>query len=169
MRRLQQEAETTKKGTIIMSMIPRDPFEALTPTPLREAMNRLFEESFVGPHWTTRSFPLDIYESQDKQQYVVEAAISGFKPEEIQVTAEGNTVTVHAAKKEERKEEKGTYMRRERYEGEMTRTVTLPSAIDVGRIQATYEHGVLTLRVPKAEAAKPKQIPVQTKEATGTR
>ena len=151
-----------------MSMIPRDPFEALMP--LREAMNRLFEESFIGPRFEffpARTFPLDIYESEDKQQYVFEAPVSGFKPEEIQVTVEGNTLTIRAAKKEETKAEKGTYMRRERYEGEMSRSVTLPSAIDESRVQATYEHGVLTLRVPKAEGAKPKQIPVQVKETAG--
>lgn len=153
-----------------MSMIPRDPFEALMP--LREAMNRLFEESFVGPRFEffpARPFPLDISESEDKQQYVIEASVSGFKPEEIQVTAEGDTLTIHAAKKEEKKEEKGTYVRRERYAGEMSRSVTLPTAIDVNQIQATYEHGVLTLRVPKAEGAKPKQISIQVKETTGAR
>ena len=147
-----------------MSMIPRDPFEALTP--LREAMNRLFEESFVGPRFeflTAHTFPLDIYESEDKQQYVIEASVSGFKPEEIQITAEGNSLTIRAARKHEEKAEKGTYVRRERYEGEMSRSVTLPSAIDANKVQATYEHGVLMLHVPKAEDAKPKQIPVQVK------
>lgn len=153
-----------------MSMIPRDPFEALLP--LREAMNRLFEESFVGPRlefFTARTFPLDIYESEDKQQYVVEASVSGFKPEDIQITAEGNTLAIRAAKKEEMKTGKGPYVRRERYEGEMSRSVTLPGAIDASKVEATYEHGTLTLRIPKAEEAKPKQIPVKVKEAAGAR
>ncbi len=151
-----------------MSMIPRDPFEALTP--LREAMNRLLEESFIWPRFellTARTFPLDIYESEDKQRYVIEASVSGFKPEEIRITAEGNTLMIRAAKKEEKKEEKGAYVRRERYEGEMSRSVTLPSAIDASKVEATYENGVLTLRIPKAEEAKPKQIPVKVKEAAG--
>ena len=154
-----------------MSMIPRDPFEALLP--LREAMSRLFEESFVGPRFefftTARTFPLDIYESEDKQQYVVEASVSGFKPEDIQIMAEGNTLTIRATKKEETKAEKGAYVRHERYEGEMSRSVTLPSAIDASKVEATYEHGVLTLHIPKAEGAKPKQIPVKIKEAAGKR
>ncbi len=154
-----------------MSMIPRDPFEALLP--LREAMNRLFEESFVGPRFefftTARAFPLDIYESEDKQQYVVEASVSGFKPEDIQIMAEGNTLTIRAVKKEETKAERGSYVRRERYEGEMSRTVTLPGPIDASKVEATYENGVLTLHIPKAEGAKPKQIPVKVKEAAGKR
>jgi HSP20 family protein len=153
-----------------MSMMRRDPFDALMP--LREAMNRLFEESVVGPRFeffTGRSFPLDVYESQDKQQYIVEAALSGFKPEEIQVTAEGETLSIHTAKKEETNVEKGSYVRRERYEGEMTRTVTLPALIDADKVQATYEHGVLKIAIPKSEAAKAKQIPIQAKEPAGIR
>jgi HSP20 family protein len=135
-------------------------------------MNRLFEESFIGPRFelfTGRTFPLDVYESPDKQQYVIEASVSGFKPDEIQVTAEGDTVMIRAAKKEEAKAEKGAYMRRERYEGEISRSVTLPSTIDATKVQASYEHGVLTLRIPKTEEMKPKQIPIQVKEITGAR
>jgi len=118
---------------------------------------------------TARTFPLDIYESEDKQHYVVEASVSGFKPEDIQITAEGNTLTIHAAKKAEKKEEKGAYVRRERYEGEMSRSVTLPSAIDARKVEATYEHSVLSLRIPIAEEAKPKHIPVKVKEAASKR
>jgi HSP20 family protein len=85
-----------------MSMMRRDPFDALTP--LREAMNRLFEESFVGPRleaFSRHTFPLDIYESKDKQ-YVVEAALPGLKSEDIQITAEGNVLSIHTEKKEGR-------------------------------------------------------------------
>lgn len=155
-----------------MSMIWRDPSEMFLP--LRQAMDRLFEGSFVWPGrfdlFTGQTFPIDVYESPDKQQYVVEATVAGFKPEEIQITAEGNALSIHAAKKgEEKKEEKGGYVRRERYEGEMTRTVSLPGPIDESRVEATYEHGVLTLHVPKAEGVKPKQIPIKVKEAAGAR
>src|SRR5436305_7242978 len=57
-----------------MSLVPRDPFDALTP--LREAMNRLFEDSFFGPRFdilTGRAFPVDLYETEDGKQYVIEA------------------------------------------------------------------------------------------------
>jgi HSP20 family protein len=59
-------------------------------------------------------------------------------------------------------------VRRERYEGEMIRTIALPTQIQPEKVQATYEHGVLKLQVPKSEAAKPKQIEVKVKEAKGT-
>src|SRR5260370_40595276 len=152
-----------------MSMLWRDPSEMFLQ--LRQAMDRLFEGSFVWPGrfdlFAGQTFPVDIYESPDKQQYVVEATVAGFKPEEIQITAEGSQLSIHAAKKEEKKEEKGGYVRHERYEGEMTRTVSLPGPIDESRVEATYQHGVLTLHVPRAEGAKPKQIPIKVKEAAG--
>jgi HSP20 family protein len=106
---------------------------------------------------------MDVRESDDKQQYILEANMAGFKPEEINITSSGDTITIHAAKKGEEKTEKAGYMRRERYIGEMNRTVTLPSHIDADKIQANYDQGVLTLRIPKAAEAKTKQIPVQAK------
>ncbi len=148
-----------------MPLVPFDPFEARMS--LREAINRLFEESFVWPHFEffpARSFPVDIYESEDKKQYVIEASLPGFTPEELQITAVGEMLTISAAKKGEEKLEKGTYMRHERYEGEMSRTFTFPTFVDAENVQATFEHGVLKLYIPKTEEAKPKQIPVKIKE-----
>lgn len=153
-----------------MTLIPRDPFDALVP--LREAMNRLIEDSFVGPTrfemFTGRTFMVDLYETEDRQKYVLEAALPGFKPEDLQITAMGDTITIHVAKKEVKKEEKTSYVRRERFEGEMTRSFTLPTAIESNKIEALYEHGVLKLTIPKAEQAKPKPITVQAKEFAGT-
>jgi HSP20 family protein len=149
----------------VMSLVPRNPWEALTP--LREAMNQLFEESFVGPRFeliTGRAFPVDVYESQDKKEYIVEAALPGIKPQDLQITVEGNTVNIRATKKEEEKVEKGTYMRRERFEGEMSRMIALPDRIDADKVQASYEDGILVLHIPKSVGAQPKQISIQTKE-----
>ncbi len=152
-----------------MSMIWRDPREALMP--LRDAVNRLFEESFIWPGrlevFTGRSFPVDVYETKDQQGYVIEASLPGAKPEDISISAMGDTLTITYATKGEEKVEKPSYVRRERYEGEMTRTIALPTQIQPEKVQATYEHGVLTLQVPKSEAAKPKQIEVKVKKAAG--
>jgi HSP20 family protein len=150
-----------------MSMMWRDPREAFTP--LRDVMNRLFEESFIWPGrlevFTGRTFPVDVYETKDQQGYVVEASIPGAKPDDISISAMGDTLTIRYATKGEEKVEKPNYVRRERYEGEMTRTIALPTQIQSDKVQATYEHGVLTLQVPKSEAVKPKQIEVKVKEA----
>ena len=153
-----------------MTLIWRDPFEATMP--LREAMNRLFEEGFLGPRFeflTPRTFPVDMYESEDQRYYVIEAALPGFKPEELHITAVGDTLTIAAIKKEEEKLEKELYVRRERYMGEMTRTFTLPTVVDVEKIEAVFEYGVLKLFIPKAEEVKPKEIPIKVKELAGVR
>ena len=87
--------------------------------------------------------------------------------EELEVTALGDTLTIHYATKGEEKVEKAKYVRRERYEGEMSRTIMLPSQIDPEKVQAAYESGVLTLHIPKSAATKPKQIAVKVKESAG--
>ncbi len=142
---------------------------ALTPweqdmMPLREAMNRLLEESFIGTGRLlepfVRVFPVDVRETDDT--YVVEASLPGVKADEIEVTAEDNMLTIRATRKQEEETKKaGKYIRHERYEGEIRRTISLPTAVDADKVSATYEHGVLTLRVPRAQTTKAKQIKVQ--------
>jgi HSP20 family protein len=135
-------------------------------------MNRLFEESFIGPRFeffTSRNFPLDVYETPDRQQYVVEAALPGCKPEDIQITAEGDTLTIRTTQKSEEKKEKGNYVRREFFAGEMSRSVMLPTTIDANKVEASYEHGILSVRIPKAAGAQPRQIPVKVKETVGAK
>src|SRR4051812_42163052 len=131
-----------------MSMIRRrDPFEAMMP--LRDAINRMFEESFIWPGrlevFAGRNFPVDVYESKDKQGYVVEASMPGAKPEDISISAMGDTLTISYTTKGEEKTEKPNYVRQERYEGEMTRTIVLPTQIQPEKVQASYENGVLKL------------------------
>ena len=153
-----------------MSLAPREFSGGLTP--LRDAMNRLFEESFIGPRFdffTSRAFPLDVYETPDRQQYVVEAALPGYKPDDIQITAEGDTLTIRTFKKSEEKQEKGNYVRHEFFAGEMSRSITLPTSIDPNKVDASYENGILSIRVPKAAGAQPRQIPVKVKETVSAK
>ena len=142
-----------------------DPFDTLLP--LREAMNYLFEESFVGPRFelvSRKSFPINVYETPDQKQLVIEAALPGFKPEQIHVQVEGDVLTIRATQKQEQSTEKGAYVRREITENEMYRAISLPVPIEVEEIDAAYEHGVLTLCMPKRATAQPKQIPIKVKE-----
>lgn len=134
---------------------------------LRDAMERLFEDSFImsSPFSfpSVRMFPIDI--SENDNNYIVEAALPGRKPEDIEVTAMGDTLTIHTMeKREEKKEKEGRYVRQERYEGEMSRTITLPGTVDPDKVRATYEHGVLRLEIPKAQAQQSKRIQVRTQE-----
>jgi HSP20 family protein len=136
-------------------------------TPLRDVINRLFEESVVGlgriePWFAGRAFPLDLLETEDA--YIVEAALPGFTPEDIQITALESVVTIRARQTEEKSkqaEKSSAYLRRERATGEVTRIVELPMRFDAKKIVATYEHGLLTLHIPKTAQAKPTVIPIK--------
>jgi HSP20 family protein len=153
-----------------MALTRWEPFEGLTP--LRDVMNQLFEESFIRPMrfgLVGRVFPVDVFETDT--DYVLEAPLPGVKPEDVQITALHDTITIHAMMKpfrppKEKAEKTGFYVRQERYEGDMSRTIELPTEIDTEKVTATYEHGLLTLHAPKVEAVKPKQIAVQVKQPT---
>ncbi|MGO8946108.1 MAG: Hsp20/alpha crystallin family protein [Ktedonobacterales bacterium] len=161
-----------------MAMTPFDPFDEVTGEPitglmsLRAAMNRLFEDSFISPKYLDpfrRPIPVDLRETET--EYVIEASVPGIQPEEIQITATDNLLTLRANRRQEEEKTgmKGQYVRRERYEGELSRTVSLPAPIDASKVTATYEHGVLTISVPKTEEVKPAEIPVKIKGAKVTK
>jgi HSP20 family protein len=150
-----------------------DPFrEAVS---LRDAMNSLFQESFVRPGGGLSSpggaalLPLDITETEDA--FVVKASLPGVTPDDVQITVQGDTLTISGESKAE-EEKKGEHWHlRERRVGSFQRSVTLSTPVNSEQAQADYEHGVLTLTLPKSEAAKPRQIKIggtsQAKVGTG--
>ena len=129
---------------------------------LRQAMDRLFEDSFVRPRgWGMAAemgggLPLDVTNSADA--LLVEAALPGVRPEDVEVTVEDGTLTIHAESKDEREEKQGEVIISEIRRGSMSRTVTLPSGLEPDKATATFENGVLRLTFPRAEAVKPRQI-----------
>jgi len=134
---------------------------------LRDAMDRLLGESFIRPWPRLGTFfggealAVDMYETKD--DIVVEAAVPGVKPEEIDVQVSGNVLTLKGERKEEKKEEKASYIYQERSFGSFSRAVTLPTEVDVDKAKAEFEHGVLTLTLPKSETVKPKTIKITAK------
>jgi HSP20 family protein len=140
---------------------------------LREAMQSLFEESFVAPRsmqgGTAGNLALDVRETPDS--FVVTAAMPGVKPEDVDISVLGDTVRIQAELKEEREqtdgqgEQKGRWIMRERRYGAFQRAFTLPTGVRADQAQATFEHGVLTLTLPKVEEAKPRAIRVRTTNA----
>lgn len=137
---------------------------------LRDAMNRLMEESFVLPSMigevrgSGRSWGLavDMYETNDN--LIVKASVPGIKPEQLDVTVQGETLTIKGETQAEQEREQGRYHVRERRQGAFSRTLTLPFPIQNDKVQATFENGVLTLTLPKAEEIKPRNIKVQVKQ-----
>jgi len=104
--------------------------------------------------------PVNIFESAEGAVVVAEAP--GLDPAKIGVTGEGRTLTISGERVFEPKGEGRGYHRRELNEGKFSRSIRLPEDYDVGRAEALYEAGLLIVRVPKAERAKPRQITVQT-------
>lgn len=127
---------------------------------LRQAMDRLFEDSFVRSTrpWSIGDgyMPLDVRTGPD--ELIVEAALPGMKPEDVEITVEQGTLTIRAQSSSERRGEEGDYLVQEIRRGESTRTVTLPSGLEPDKASATFEDGLLTLRIPRAEQVKPRQI-----------
>lgn len=147
-----------------MSITRWEPFRDLIS--LREAMDRLFEESWVRPRrgWllpTEETLAIDVYEKPDS--VVVKTAVPGVKPEDIDITIVGNTLTIAGETKAEEKVEEENYIRRERRYGRFSRSISLPSGVQGEKAEATFEGGLLTLTIPKAEEAKPKVIKVKSK------
>ncbi len=137
-----------------------DPFrEAVS---LRDAMNSLLQESFVRPGVAAgtgaMSLPLDISETEN--EFVVKASLPGVKPDDVQITVHGDTLTIRAETKAEEEKKGETWHVRERRFGTFQRSVSLATPISADKASAQFEHGVLTLALPKAEEAKPKQIKV---------
>lgn len=128
---------------------------------LRSAMDRLFEDSFVRPRpWASvfdgPGLPLDVTATADEIR--VEASLPGFKPEDVEITVEEGTLTISGTMAEERREGEGSYLLQEIRRGTFSRSVTLPAGLEADKASATFENGVLTLRIPKAEQVKPRQI-----------
>jgi HSP20 family protein len=138
-----------------------DPFrEAIS---LREAMNSLLQESFVRPAGFpaqngVTALPLDVAETEG--EFVVKASVPGLRPEDVQITVLGDTLTIRGESRAE-DEKKGEHWHlRERRYGTFQRSLTLGTPVNADQAQARYEHGVLTLTLPKAEEARPRQIKI---------
>jgi HSP20 family protein len=131
---------------------------------LRDAMDRLFQESFVRPTsamiaGARGGLPLDVIETSDA--YLVRATMPGVQPENIQIALDGETLSIRGETRGEPEQEGQNWVLRERRPFSYRRTITLPGPVNPDTARAEYEHGVLTLTIPKAEAARPREIKVQ--------
>jgi HSP20 family protein len=131
---------------------------------LREAMNSLFQDSFVRPGGTASGghagFPIDVAETDN--EFVVLAALPGVKPDDVQITVHGETVSIRGQSKAEEEQKGKNWLLRERTHGTFQRSLALTAPIDSNKAVARFDHGILTLTLPKAEQAKPRQIKVSS-------
>jgi len=124
-----------------------------------DRLNRMFSE-FYGDPFTRGWVPaVDIYETDD-HAVVLKAELPELKREDINVTFENGVLTIKGERKLENANTRENFQRVERRYGSFSRSFTLPNTVDPSGISASYKDGVLTVRLPQREEAKPKQIAV---------
>jgi HSP20 family protein len=124
-----------------------------------ERLNRMFAELHDEAFNRAWVSAVDIYET-DSHEVVIKAELPDMKKEDIAVTFENNVLTISGERKQEESVKCENYQRVERRFGSFSRSFTLPPTVDAGRIAASYKDGVLTIRLPRREEAKPRQIAV---------
>jgi HSP20 family protein len=126
---------------------------------LRDELDGLFQQA-LGQSATENFVPaLDL--AEDKEAVFARLEVPGVKKEDISISLDDGVLTITGERKEEPAREGGAVYRRERVYGKFERVISLPSRVDAAKIKATYTDGVLNVTLPKAEEAKPKQIPVE--------
>jgi len=127
---------------------------------LRREFNQLFDRFWSGqlePMHLSRWMPaVDISETDDEVR--VRAEVPGIDPKDIEVAVESNVLVIKGEKKEQREENREEYHRVERQYGTFVRSIQLPTEIDADKVEAVFRNGVLDVRLPKREDARPKQI-----------
>ena len=141
-----------------MALVRWDPVRELAGMEV-DRLNRMFAD------WYGEAFnrgwlpPVDIYET-DAHEFVIKAELPDMKREDIHLTFENNVLTLRGERKFEQDVKRDNFHRVERSYGSFSRSFTLPNTVDAARISASYKDGVLTIRLPQREEAKPKQIEV---------
>ena len=132
-------------------------------TSLQDQVNRLFEDTFNGSRsaqsdLATWAPAVDVFETEN--ELVVKADLPDLQEKDIDVRVENNTLTIRGERKFEQQVSEDKYLRIERAYGTFTRSFSLPNTVNAEAIHAEYRHGVLTVRMPKREESKPKQIKI---------
>jgi HSP20 family protein len=133
----------------------------------QDEMNRMFDQFFRGgtgeeAGWGVRTGapPVDIYETDDA--LILKAELPGVSKDDVSIEIHQNTLILRGQRKHDAEVKEEHYHRVERAYGTFQRSFMLPTLVDQEHVQATYHDGVLELRLPKSEAAKPKRIAIQS-------
>jgi len=135
----------------------RDPFATLLG--LQRAMEGVMGNDWFGSRISgSGAFPL-VNVFSDGEDFVLVAELPGVKKEDLDIQVRGDTVRIQG-KKSIADDEQASVHRRERAAGQFDRTLTLPAELDAAKVSAQYRDGVLTLRLPRAESAKPRTVAI---------
>jgi HSP20 family protein len=146
-------------GRATMSLTSWSPWRELET--LRERLDRVLTELGRTSREGESSVPVDVQETDDA--VIVRASVPGIRPEDLSVEVNQGVLTIRGEIREEHEETRGTWHIRERRIGTIYRSVTLPTPVREEEAQATLEHGVLEIRLPKAEPRIQRRIPVQVR------
>lgn len=126
-----------------------------------DVLNRMFESAWGGEPIARNAWvpAVDIFETADKD-VVVKVDLPDVKKEDIKVTFENNVLSIEGQRQFATDVENDRFHRLERGHGQFRRTFTLPSTVDASRVDANYQDGVLTVKLPRRAEAKPKQIQI---------
>jgi HSP20 family protein len=141
-----------------MAIIRWDPFREMTQ--LQNRFDRLFEA--VGGRQESWLPAVDVFDTKDA--VVLKAELAGMDPDDIEIEVEDNVLTIKGERKFEEKVDEERYYRVERRFGSFQRSLALPQGVRADDIEASYDDGILTVSVPKAEQEKPRRIEVQARK-----
>lgn len=140
-----------------------DPFRDLVS--IQDELNRLFGRTYAGIEPTRSTAAgswmpsMDVYETEN--QIVATVELPGIDPEDVEVAVEDSTLTISGAREFSSEVKEENFHRVERRYGSFSRAISLPQTVDTDRVEAAFDKGVLTVRVPKIEKAKPKKIEIK--------
>jgi HSP20 family protein len=147
-----------------MNTVPRQSFDGFTP--LHDAVSCFMEGGVLGPERAVfllgRTFPVDILETPE--EYMIEGTLFGIRPESIQITTSGNTLTIRTGSNARERDIGEIHLRRGRIDGivpAVGRTITLPGHINPDKVSAEFDHGVLSIHVGKDDQVKEHKIPLR--------
>jgi HSP20 family protein len=137
-----------------------DPFNELRR--MQETMNHLWRgfgaSTTEGQEMETWAVPLDVVQQGDN--FVIHASMPGVNPDNVDVSIEDDVLTIRGQSAHESEHKEGNYLMRERRSGSFYRALRLPDTVDTDQAHPSYEHGVLTITIPRAESKKAKQLKV---------
>jgi HSP20 family protein len=136
-----------------------DPFQEMLN--LRRTVDRLFDNANPDHDWQPSTWGLALDVVENKDDFIVKASVPGINPDDLDISYADDTLTIKGEIKSDNDVKENQYHLRERRYGSFARSITLPTKIKGDAIEASYQNGVINLRLPKAEEVKPKRIAIK--------
>jgi len=135
---------------------------------MQREINKMFDNFFRGGGQADEATSLSLWTpavdiTEGDNEFIVKVELPGVKKDDVKITLESNILTIKGEKKQDGEEKKQDYHRVERSYGAFQRSFNLPTAVKAEKIDAVYNDGILSISIPKAEEAKPKQIEVKVR------